>query len=93
MLLELIDVNIIQPFSVTTLQSSYIGLLLLPLPLALWLWLWPWTRGLPRVAARQDFGAVSSGLCSCTRGAPEDVHVVAWPPSRWQWRETARAPS
>jgi hypothetical protein len=32
---------------------------------------------LPCVAARQDFGVVSSGLCSCTRGAPEDVHVVA----------------
>jgi hypothetical protein len=27
------------------------------------------------------------------RGAPEDVHVVAWSPSCWQWRETARAPS
>ena len=47
---------------------------------------------MPCVAARQDFGALSSGLRSCTRGAPAGVQVVAWPPSRWPVaRNCARA--
>ena len=50
MLLELIDVNIIQPFGVTTLQSSHIDLLLLPLPLVLLLLLPP--RLLPLLLRR-----------------------------------------